>query len=204
MAGDDFLGDLFDFDGDGQTDAGEEFLAFMMFQEAMKEDEEEDLFDPDDFSVYDGYEDDFLTGGAAETFGSTPPAGGAAAPERYASTPVTPEPEPLTRESYQMRRRAFRKDCFRTLWRGLLLSAIPAALIYAAVSAYDSASTASALVTAAVVGFGLFVLGAVWFVNLRDLALSRSVLRQYEEACRKAAAADGKTEAATDADGEDP
>ncbi len=34
--------DLFDFNGDGETDIGEEFLAFKMFEECTKEDVEDD------------------------------------------------------------------------------------------------------------------------------------------------------------------
>ena len=45
----DFFGGLFDFNGDGQTDSSEQFLAFMMMQETMSdEDDENDLFDYDD------------------------------------------------------------------------------------------------------------------------------------------------------------
>lgn len=32
--------DMFDFDGDGKVDAGEEFCAMMMFEECMREDED--------------------------------------------------------------------------------------------------------------------------------------------------------------------
>ena len=34
--------DLFDFNGDGQVDAGEEALGFMIMNECMKEEEDED------------------------------------------------------------------------------------------------------------------------------------------------------------------
>ncbi len=40
MAG--FWDDLFDFNGDGKTDIGEEWLAFKMFEECTKADEPED------------------------------------------------------------------------------------------------------------------------------------------------------------------
>ena len=45
---DDFLGGLFDFDGDGKTDVFEQGLAYMMFEDITKEDREEsDEFDND-------------------------------------------------------------------------------------------------------------------------------------------------------------
>ncbi len=44
----DFLGGLFDFDGDGHTDAGEMFLAYMMFEEATREEDDDDDDEDDD------------------------------------------------------------------------------------------------------------------------------------------------------------
>ena len=38
----DLFGGLFDFNGDGKTDLGEEFLAFKMFEEVTKDDEEDE------------------------------------------------------------------------------------------------------------------------------------------------------------------
>lgn len=35
------FGGLFDFDGDGKTDLGEEFIAFQMFREIFKQDDED-------------------------------------------------------------------------------------------------------------------------------------------------------------------
>lgn len=37
---DDFFGRMFDFNGDGQTDIGEDWLAFKMFEECTKADGE--------------------------------------------------------------------------------------------------------------------------------------------------------------------
>ena len=44
----DFLGGLFDFNGDGKTDPSEQFLAFMMMQEIIEDEERDDLFDYDE------------------------------------------------------------------------------------------------------------------------------------------------------------
>ena len=42
MTPNDLLGGLFDFNGDGKTDLGEEFLAFKMFEEVTEGDDDED------------------------------------------------------------------------------------------------------------------------------------------------------------------
>lgn len=44
---DDLFGNLFDLDGDGKTTPDEEFLAYMMWNEANKEDDEDDIDDID-------------------------------------------------------------------------------------------------------------------------------------------------------------
>lgn len=49
---DDFLGDMFDFDGDGKTSIDEEFLAYKMFEESFKDDEN------DDYDDFEELEDD--------------------------------------------------------------------------------------------------------------------------------------------------
>ena len=50
----DFMGGIFDFNGDGKTDMTEEFMAYMMFEELTKKKKQEseslydDLFDSSD------------------------------------------------------------------------------------------------------------------------------------------------------------
>lgn len=49
---DDFLGGMFDINGDGKMDSGEMFMAYKMFEEVTKDEEDsedEDFFEDDDF-----------------------------------------------------------------------------------------------------------------------------------------------------------
>ena len=50
---DDLFGGLFDWNGDGKTDLGEEFLAFALFESMMKEKEER--ADEDDYEDAEDY-----------------------------------------------------------------------------------------------------------------------------------------------------
>jgi hypothetical protein len=61
--GDDFFGDMFDFDGDGKTDIVEEAIGFQIFEEIMKEDAEEDTEEePYDGTGYDSdYHDSYVS-----------------------------------------------------------------------------------------------------------------------------------------------
>ncbi|HHX54112.1 MAG TPA: hypothetical protein GX704_04300 [Clostridiales bacterium] len=43
-----FFSGLFDFNGDGETDPGEEWIAFNIFNEVTKEDEDDIFYDADE------------------------------------------------------------------------------------------------------------------------------------------------------------
>lgn len=57
---DDPFGGMFDLDGDGRTDLNEEFMAYKMFEEVTREDDDGDLSDDDlfDDSGDDPFADD--------------------------------------------------------------------------------------------------------------------------------------------------
>lgn len=57
---DDPFGGMFDLDGDGRTDLSEEFMAYKMFEEVTREDDDGDLSDNDlfDDSGDDPFADD--------------------------------------------------------------------------------------------------------------------------------------------------
>ncbi len=44
---DSLFGGLFDLNGDGKVDIGEEFMAYKMFEEVTKDDDSDDDFDDD-------------------------------------------------------------------------------------------------------------------------------------------------------------
>lgn len=44
---DSILGGLFDLNGDGKVDLGEEFMAYKMFEEVTKDEDSDDGFDDD-------------------------------------------------------------------------------------------------------------------------------------------------------------
>ena len=49
------FGDMFDLNGDGKTDLGEEFMAYKMYEEVTREDDDDDDLFKDD---YDSFGDD--------------------------------------------------------------------------------------------------------------------------------------------------
>ncbi len=55
---DDIFGGMFDFDGDGKTDIGEEFLAYMMFEELSKDEEKTKADSSTDFDEFEVFDED--------------------------------------------------------------------------------------------------------------------------------------------------
>ena len=138
---DDFFGGMFDFNGDGKTDLGEEFLAYQIFEEVMKEETNDTESDDDD----DGF-DSLNYSSAAGSFVSDHPQ----QPHNLtrqavirAPSVAEPLPETLTFDQYKIRRSAFLRECFFSAFAALLLGALPGIVIYAAIATYDPKNSAS-------------------------------------------------------------
>ena len=154
------LGDMFDFNGDGNTDASEEFMAYMMFEEMQKENSEDDPDALDDLN--DLSEDE------PDDFDYSPPTYIPARSHSPAVVPrsssgsdkaETPEPKPpkaITLEEYRRTRNGLIHASIAQLLVGLLLCVIPGLVIYAAFVTYDPKVSASKLVSF-LFGIGGFV-----------------------------------------------
>ena len=137
---DDYFGGMFDFNGDGKTDIGEEFLAYQIFEEVMKEETDDTESDDDD--------DDFDSlnyGPAAGSFVPDPPQPHTPIRQTVISAPsaAEPLPETITYDQYKTQRSAFLRECFFSAFAALLLGALPGLGIYAAIAAYDPKNSAS-------------------------------------------------------------
>lgn len=157
----DFFGDLFDFDGDGKTSLDEEFLAYKIFEETTKE-ENEDI-DDEDVEI----EDDFIP-----TYHSIPNSAPTAT-----TAPATPTkvsvPETLSKENYPQRKNALKSSIFGSIITGLFLSFLPIVVMWAAVSGYDDKNSSYWLVFLLFFGGGLVVLGVIW--NAAKKSLSQDI-----------------------------
>lgn len=141
---DDLFGGIFDFNGDGKTDLGEQFLAYQIFKEVtMKENSDSD--DADDTAC--------------------PPkqAAGYRPPVREADPlpPAQPVPECLSLTEYKAFRRAFFRELFLWLLCVSALCATSGAVIGAAVSSYDAKNSASGFTVMVFVLAGLAVIGFI-------------------------------------------
>ena len=171
-----FDDDLFDFDGDGKTDLGEEFLAYMMFEEMQKEDDE----DEDDFLDLDEEDEDefYDVDGDAPSF-SAPPAR-----DLPDLPPVEPEPapapdEPVTAEAYARRRSNIIQACLMNIRDALIFCVIPGAVI-GILLAMEKGSERS---TAAKWGIAVavIVILLILFAYAADTARKLRALRAYRE-----------------------
>ena len=182
---DDLFGGMFDFDGDGKTDIGEEFLAYMMFDELSKDEEkskddsstdfgefddfDEDISD-DDLDDLDEYDDDLDDGPLESEYISSPSYSSV-----YYSTPTQKvkhipkvvsnnekETQPgITLDGYKAARSRFITECISAFVVGLLGLFLPLLVIWAAISSYDEKNSASGFVVALFVIVGIIVIVAV-------------------------------------------
>ena len=135
------LGDMFDFNGDGKTDADEEFMAYMMFQELQKENIEDDpdsLDDLNDFSEFG--EDDFDDSKPVFTPARDHYPTFAAPSSSESVTDSDPEPDtpmPISLVDYKYLRNDFIRNSISLILLCLLVCDIPGFMMLAAVFVYD-------------------------------------------------------------------
>ena len=181
---DDIFGGMFDFDGDGKTDIGEEFLAYMMFEELSKDEEktkadsstdfdEFEVFDEDisdDLDELDEYDDeledepsepDCVSSPSYSSVNySTPSQIVEPVPKVVSSTEKETQPG-MTSDGYKTARSRFITECMSAVLVGLLGLFLPAVVIWAAISSYDEKNSASGFVVALFIIVGIVVIVAV-------------------------------------------
>lgn len=169
------LGDMFDFNGDGKTDADEEFMAYMMFEEMQKENSEDDLDE-----LYDSEEDEYNPP-------VTPPARNYSpdtvrSTESVSATRTEPEtPKPISLEEYKRLRSGLIHASIAQIAVGLLLCLIPGVVIYAAFVSQDPKVSSSAIVLLLFGGGGIVVLCIIAKAFLSAVADNASEIRKYRE-----------------------
>ena len=158
---DDLFGGMFDFNGDGKTDLGEEFIAYKIFEEISKENDNVDDLS-DDF-LYDDFDDDFFTSPTekpARNYNSdTLP--GSTSQTRNIQPPKPIVPEHLTFKEYQTARKSFCGDVLLSVFIGLIICFFPVLVVWAAFKSYDPNNSASALVVTVFFLLGIIVIGAI-------------------------------------------
>lgn len=183
---DDIFGGMFDFDGDGKTDIGEEFLAYMMFEEMTKDDKKSKTDDSIDFDGFDELDEDlneddldensdesdemFGSDFSSSEYASTPAASSGYRPApiqkieypiKDVSNTVKAIPTEMTLDGYKAVRKQFLKDCALSVVIGLVMCFLPALVIWAAFKSYDEKNSASGFIIALVLIVGVVVVGAI-------------------------------------------
>ena len=168
---DDFFGGMFDFNGDGKTDLGEQFIAYKIYEEVTKEDNP-DSDDPDDL-------------------GFTPKrTNGCRQPTRSAKPlpSMQPIPEHLSFADYNKRRHAFVGEVFLSILVAAALCFIPGVIVWAAISSYDAKNSASGVVVTVFVIAGLVVAGFILYAAASGISQSYKHLMTAKEVYLKDAA----------------
>ncbi len=163
---DDLFGGMFDFNGDGKTDLGEEFIAFEMFEEMTKETDDEwdvkthKIRRPSE-TIRDYY-DDFRSNAVMMSV-------------------MPPINEDVTEEEYKIIKRTFIGNCLGSILLALVTCFVPAAFAYAAVASHDPRNSASGFVTAFFVIAGIVIIGVVLKEIAKNLAKSYRKLQQAKK-----------------------
>lgn len=161
---DDFFGGMFDFNGDGKTDLGEQFIAYKIFEEVTKEDNQ----DSDD----------------SDDIGFTPRRTTSYHPAARPVKPLPsmqPIPEHLSFADYKNRRHAFIGEVFLSILVAAVLCSIPGVIVWAAISSYDSKNSASGFVVTVFVIAGLVVAGIILYAAASSISGSYKHLMKAKE-----------------------
>lgn len=161
---DDFFGGMFDFNGDGKTDLGEQFIAYKIFEEVTKEDNQ----DSDD----------------SDDVGFTPRRTTSYHPAARPVKPLPsmqPIPEHLSFADYKNRRHAFMGEVFLSILVAAVLCSIPGVIVWAAISSYDSKNSASGFVVTVFVIAGLVVAGIILYAAASSISGSYKHLMKAKE-----------------------
>jgi len=170
---DDFFGGMFDFNGDGKTTIDEEFLAFKIFEESTKnEDEEKDEFEDE---LEDEFSDDDYVAPIKLSTVTTPPF----VPQKAKM------PETLSRENYSQRKSSLKSNIIFNIIAGLAMSLIPIAVMWATIKAYDEKNSAYWLVFLLFFGGGLVILGIIWSIAGKAIGKSFSDLNVMKDNYKK-------------------
>jgi len=131
----DFFGGFFDFNGDGKTDIGEEWIAFQIFQECMKD--EKNNYTP-------------LTSSANKKKKNTP-----------IINKKTPLPEIYTEEELKVHCNSRKTTIISSLLAGLIMMIPVCIIVWASYAAYDPRNSASGFLIALFTIAGLIVSGVI-------------------------------------------
>lgn len=170
------LGDMFDFNGDGKTDAGEEFMAYMMFEEMQKENSEEDSDELCENEEDDDYFPPVNLPAGSYSFDTDRHS------ESVSATKTEPDaPKPISLEEYKRFRSGLIHASIAQIVVGLLLCLIPGVVIYAAFVTQDPKVSASRFVLLLFGGGGIVVLCIIAKAFLSGVADNVTEIRRYRE-----------------------
>jgi len=175
---DDLFGGFFDLNGDGSTDAGEEYIAYEVINDSIGNDTDTES---DADADYDGdpWNDE-------EYYGTIP-----ASESKYKEITEAninlqaileeAKNHKFTREEYENEKRKFRKSCVLSILFGLGLCILAFSLVWAAVKTYDPDAGAGMIVTIVFFAGGLILM----FLILSAMISSISEDRKHLEYIRQ-------------------
>ncbi len=166
---DDIFGGFFDFNGDGKTDIGEEWVAYKIMEECMQDDEDENEDEDDIFNIsFDG-----------QTYESVP---STVICDEAISTPL---PEIYTKEELKAHCGSRKATIIISIIAAAVMLAPAIIIVWAAYASYDSSNSASGFLCLLLTIVGIFVGGAIVYSACKEITKAYSEIIQLKESFKR-------------------
>ena len=158
---DDFFGGFFDFNGDGKTDIGEEWVGYKIIEDCMKEDES-----------------------STSTLKSRPyrPV---SPPREYSEPIVASLPEVTTKEQLKSECSMRRITITSSIFAALIMLFPVCAFVWAAYASYDPRNNASGLIIAIFTIAGLIIGGVILHTAGKEIGKASDEIAELRQSYRR-------------------
>lgn len=158
---DDLWGGMFDFNGDGKTDIGEEWVGYKIMEDCMKEDDQ-----------------------STPAFKSKPyiPA---SPPKEYTEPAVVPIPEVMTKEQFKAERSSRRITIGSSIIAALIMLFPVCAFVWAAYAAYDPRNSASGFIIVIFTVAGIAIGGVILHTVGKEIGKALDEIEKLKDNYRK-------------------
>ena len=158
---DDIFGGFFDFNGDGKTDIGEEWVGYKIIEDCMKKDE------------------------SSSATPKSRPYRPASPPREYPEPIVTPLPEVKTKEQLKSECSMRRITIISSIFAALIMLFPVCAFVWAAYASYDPRNSASGFIIAIFTIAGLIIGGVILHTVGKEIGKATDEIEELKQSYKR-------------------